>query len=154
MNDEARPNLEPIEKMVDGLGVGAVFGEPIREGGVTIVPVAEVRFAFGYGYGSGGAVAGRPKRAGARRKAAGAAAARAAEPLPKATFASLPMRSGLNRCWTSRALGWPASPSRPGVSSGPAELFALLAADAEGTYRTLLASGGVGCRHQEGASSR
>jgi len=32
MNDEARPNLEPIEKMVDGLGVGAVFGEPIREG--------------------------------------------------------------------------------------------------------------------------
>jgi uncharacterized spore protein YtfJ len=54
MNDEARPNLEPIEKMVDGLGVGAVFGEPIMEGGVTVVPVAEVRFAFGYGYGSGG----------------------------------------------------------------------------------------------------
>jgi len=53
MNDEARPNLEPIEKMVDGLGVGAVFGEPIREGSVTVVPVAEVRFAFGYGYGSG-----------------------------------------------------------------------------------------------------
>src|SRR5215218_952752 len=53
MNDEARPNLEPIEKMVDGLGVGAVFGEPIREGSVTVVPVAEVRFAFAYGYGSG-----------------------------------------------------------------------------------------------------
>ena len=53
MNDEARPNLEPIEKMVDALGVGAVFGEPIREGGVTVVPVAEVRYAFGYGYGSG-----------------------------------------------------------------------------------------------------
>jgi uncharacterized spore protein YtfJ len=53
MNDEARPNLEPIEKMVDELGVGAVFGEPIREEGVTVVPVAEVRFAFGYGYGSG-----------------------------------------------------------------------------------------------------
>jgi hypothetical protein len=31
VNDEARPNLEPIEKMVDALGVGAVFGEPIRE---------------------------------------------------------------------------------------------------------------------------
>jgi uncharacterized spore protein YtfJ len=53
MNDEARPNLEPVEKMVDGLGVNAVFGEPIREGGMTVVPVAEVRFAFGYGYGSG-----------------------------------------------------------------------------------------------------
>ena len=53
MNDEARPNLEPIKEMVDRLGVGAVFGEPIREGGVTVVPVAEVRFGFGYGYGSG-----------------------------------------------------------------------------------------------------
>jgi len=53
MNDEARPNLESIEKMIDELGVGAVFGEPIREGGVTVIPVAEVRFAFGYGYGSG-----------------------------------------------------------------------------------------------------
>jgi uncharacterized spore protein YtfJ len=53
MNDEARPNLEPIEKMVDELGVNVVFGEPIREGGVTVVPVPEVRVAFGYGYGSG-----------------------------------------------------------------------------------------------------
>jgi uncharacterized spore protein YtfJ len=53
MNDQARPDLEPIEKMVDALGVGAVFGEPIREGDVTVIPVAEVRFTFGYGYGSG-----------------------------------------------------------------------------------------------------
>jgi uncharacterized spore protein YtfJ len=53
MNDEARPNLEPIERMVDRLGVGAVFGEPIREGGVTVVPVAEVRFGYGYGSGRG-----------------------------------------------------------------------------------------------------
>jgi uncharacterized spore protein YtfJ len=53
MNDEARPNLEPIERMVDEMGVDAVFGEPIKEGDVTVVPVADVRFAFGYGYGSG-----------------------------------------------------------------------------------------------------
>jgi uncharacterized spore protein YtfJ len=53
MNDEPRPNLEPIEKMVDGLGAGAVFGEPIREGSVTVVPVAEVRIGFGYGSGRG-----------------------------------------------------------------------------------------------------
>lgn len=53
MSEEARPNLEPIEKMVDRLGVNAVFGEPVQEGGVTVVPVAEVRFGFGYGYGSG-----------------------------------------------------------------------------------------------------
>ena len=92
MNDEARPNLEPIEKMVDELGVGAVFGEPIREDSVTVVPVAEVRFAFGYGYGSGEAVAKRPKAAPAgAKKAAGVAVARAGEPLPRATFASLPM---------------------------------------------------------------
>ena len=30
-----------------------MFGEPIRDEGVTVVPVADVRFAFGYGYGSG-----------------------------------------------------------------------------------------------------
>jgi uncharacterized spore protein YtfJ len=53
MNDEARPNLEPIEKMIEGLGVDAVFGEPIKEGDVTVVPVAEVRLGFGYGSGSG-----------------------------------------------------------------------------------------------------
>jgi uncharacterized spore protein YtfJ len=90
MNDEARPNLEPIEKMVDELGVGAVFGEPIREGSVTVVPVAEVRFAFGYGYGSGRGSGEQAAPAGAK-KAAGVAVARAGEPLPRATFASLPM---------------------------------------------------------------
>ena len=37
MNDGATANLEPIEKMVGELGVGSVFGEPIREGGVTVV---------------------------------------------------------------------------------------------------------------------
>jgi uncharacterized spore protein YtfJ len=52
MNDEAGPNLEPIEKMIEGLGVGAVLGEPIKEGDVTVVPVAEVRLGFGYGSGS------------------------------------------------------------------------------------------------------
>jgi uncharacterized spore protein YtfJ len=39
--------------MIEGLGVGAVFGEPIKDGGVTVVPVAEVRLGFGYGSGSG-----------------------------------------------------------------------------------------------------
>jgi len=98
MNDEARPNLEPIEKMVDGLGVGAVFGEPIREGGVTVVPVAEVRFAFGYGYGTGRGRGRSQKAAPGRTKAAGVAAARAEGPLPRVTFASLAMRSGSSRC--------------------------------------------------------
>ena len=135
MNDEARPNLEPIEKMVDGLGVDAVFGEPIREGGLTVVPVAEVRFAFGYG--SGRAMARRQKAAPGQRKAAVVAVAQAEGLLPKATFASLLMRSGSSRCWTSRALRWPASPSRRGASSGSAGRFVLLAGDAEGTNRAL-----------------
>ena len=53
MNDDARPNLGPIEKAVERLGVNAVFGEPVRQGDVTVIPVAEIRFGFGYGYGSG-----------------------------------------------------------------------------------------------------
>ena len=137
MNDEARPNLEPIEKMVDGLGVGAVFGEPIKEGGVTVIPVAEVRFAFGYGYGSGRDRSEETEGGPGRTKAAEVAVAQAAGLLPRATFASLPMRSGSNRFLTSRALRWPASPSRLGASSGSAGRCALLTGDAEGAYRAL-----------------
>jgi hypothetical protein len=111
MNDEARSNLEPIEKMVDGLGVDAVFGEPIREGGVTVVPVARCGSPSATGMVRGGVVAKRPKAGRARqKKAAGVAVAQAAGPLPKATFASLPMTSGSNPCWMSHALRWPASP--------------------------------------------
>jgi uncharacterized spore protein YtfJ len=61
MNDDARPNLGPIEKAVERLGVNAVFGEPVRQGDVTVIPVAEIRFGFGYGYGSG---QGRPEEGG------------------------------------------------------------------------------------------
>ena len=53
MNDDARPDLEPVEKALERLEVGAVFGEPVKEGGVTVIPVAEVSFGFGYGHGSG-----------------------------------------------------------------------------------------------------
>jgi uncharacterized spore protein YtfJ len=53
MNDDVRPDLEPIEKAVERLGVSSVFGEPVKEGDVTVVPVAEVRFALGYGHGFG-----------------------------------------------------------------------------------------------------
>jgi hypothetical protein len=136
MNDEARVNLEPIEKMVDGLGAGTVFGEPIREGGVTVVPVAEVRFAFGYGYGSGRG-RGEEAEGGPRMDEGSGGGSGAGGPLPKATFASLPMRSGSSRYWTSRALRWLASPSRLGVSSGSPGRCALLAREAEDTCRML-----------------
>lgn len=52
----------PISAFVDRLAerIGgranakAVFGEPIERGGVTVIPVAKVRYAFGGGAGSGG----------------------------------------------------------------------------------------------------
>jgi uncharacterized spore protein YtfJ len=60
---------EPIENMMKRLTVNAVFGEPIKEGDQTVVPVAQVSYAFGYGagWGSGAAEAedeGQPANAG------------------------------------------------------------------------------------------
>ena len=45
--------LEPIEQMIEGLGVGSVYGEPFKEGDTTVIPVASVGYGFGYGYGEG-----------------------------------------------------------------------------------------------------
>jgi uncharacterized spore protein YtfJ len=53
MNTQATPPIEPIETTLERMRVTTVFGDPIREGNVTVVPVAEVRVNFGYGYGSG-----------------------------------------------------------------------------------------------------
>ena len=47
---------EPIEQLFEKLKVDAVFGQPIQEGDVTIIPVAEVGVGFGYGAGQGPAV--------------------------------------------------------------------------------------------------
>ncbi len=46
-------DLTPIEQFVETLDVKSVFGEPIAEDGVTIIPVAEVQYGFGYGGGYG-----------------------------------------------------------------------------------------------------
>lgn len=53
MDESAKPVFEPIERMLDQLQVEAVFGEPTKEGAVTIIPVAEVSVGFGYGFGFG-----------------------------------------------------------------------------------------------------
>lgn len=53
MNEHTVPTLEPIATTLDRLRVTTVFGEPIREGHTTVVPVAEVRVIFGYGSGEG-----------------------------------------------------------------------------------------------------
>ena len=53
MQDEMNPTTIPIEQMVDRLGVQSVFGEPLHEAGVTIIPVAQIAMGFGYGGGYG-----------------------------------------------------------------------------------------------------
>lgn len=45
--------LRPIEEMLERLTVAATFGAPVKEGEVTLIPVASVAYGFGYGYGSG-----------------------------------------------------------------------------------------------------
>jgi uncharacterized spore protein YtfJ len=44
---------ELLSKVTDNLTVGRVFGEPIRQGDVLIVPVARIRGGAGGGGGSG-----------------------------------------------------------------------------------------------------
>ena len=43
----------PIEEMLEKLSVDRVFGTPTHEGGITIIPVAQVDVGFGYGGGYG-----------------------------------------------------------------------------------------------------
>ena len=43
--------IEPIEKLFEKLKVDAVFGEPIKEGDVTLILVADVGVGFGFGSG-------------------------------------------------------------------------------------------------------
>ena len=49
----ARQVMEPLERILDDIGVDMVFGEPRSEDEVTIIPVAEVAFGLGFGFGSG-----------------------------------------------------------------------------------------------------
>lgn len=48
---------EPIENMMKRLTVNAVFGEPVREGDQTVIPVARVSYGFGFGAGWGSGAA-------------------------------------------------------------------------------------------------
>lgn len=48
------PKLEAtLEKLLDRANVAAVFGEPVTENGITVIPVADVFFGMGFGYGRG-----------------------------------------------------------------------------------------------------
>jgi uncharacterized spore protein YtfJ len=47
------PSTEANDEMLKTLNVNAVFGKPVKEGDVTVIPVAFVRYGFGYGSGFG-----------------------------------------------------------------------------------------------------
>jgi uncharacterized spore protein YtfJ len=73
---------EPIENMMKRLTVNSVFGEPIKEGDQTVIPVAQVSYGFGFGagWGSGAAEAEgeeRPASAGEGGGQGGGAAGKA-----------------------------------------------------------------------------
>lgn len=53
MSEQAEVLSQRIEKALDRLSVKAAFGKAIEQGGVTVVPVAQVSMGFGYGYGTG-----------------------------------------------------------------------------------------------------
>jgi uncharacterized spore protein YtfJ len=42
---------ESIEKLFEKLSVDAVFGKPVQEGEITIIPVTDVSVGFGFGSG-------------------------------------------------------------------------------------------------------
>ena len=53
MDEKTDVALERIDEMLERMSVNAVFGQPFKEGDVTLIPVASVGYAFGYGSGSG-----------------------------------------------------------------------------------------------------
>ncbi len=53
MTQTTERSHELIEKMIDSLKTDAVFGAPIRQGDVTLIPVSRVWYGFGEGSGYG-----------------------------------------------------------------------------------------------------
>lgn len=62
MSVEAGKQSDLVDELLERIGqavgqraqASAVFGEPVRDGGLTVIPVARARFGFGGGAGSGG----------------------------------------------------------------------------------------------------
>lgn len=46
--------FDQIEKLLDSASWRTVFGDPHKEGEVTIIPLARLKYGFGAGFGSGG----------------------------------------------------------------------------------------------------
>jgi uncharacterized spore protein YtfJ len=54
MSEPQNEIVKRIEETLDRLSIRAAFGEPVQQGEVTIIPVAQINLGFGFGHGSGG----------------------------------------------------------------------------------------------------
>ena len=70
-------NTKPIEQMIENMGASSVFGEPTKEHGVVVIPVAQVAFGFGFGggYSEGSAKSEEPEEIGEEQEEGGNAEA-------------------------------------------------------------------------------
>ena len=48
----------PIGRLLELVNVDTIFGEPVREEQVTVIPVARIQMGFGYGFGRSGSLPG------------------------------------------------------------------------------------------------
>lgn len=53
MDINPTPHTEPIRQMIERLGASTVFGVPMNQDGIVVIPVAQVQMGFGYGGGYG-----------------------------------------------------------------------------------------------------
>ncbi|MCX5971397.1 MAG: spore germination protein GerW family protein [Coprothermobacterota bacterium] len=49
MSEIVEPTLQPIERMLEKMSVDTVFGPPVKEGDLTLIPVAEYAVGFAFG---------------------------------------------------------------------------------------------------------
>jgi|YNPBryantNP2012_1023418.scaffolds.fasta_scaffold06594_6 uncharacterized spore protein YtfJ len=80
MDETIAVGIQPIEEMMGRLSARAVFGEPIREGEVTLIPVVSVAYGFGYGVGRKPADEGAAGAAPAKGSGSGAGGGGTAKP--------------------------------------------------------------------------
>jgi len=79
MEQSIERSHELIGQMLDSLNTNAVFGAPVHEGDVTVIPVARVWYGFGEGSGSG--TGGAPSESGQVQMGEGGGGGGRARPL-------------------------------------------------------------------------
>jgi len=100
------PASQMLERLAGSLGgnasAKAVYGEPVHQGDITVIPVASVRFAFGGGEGSG-------EKAAERSRGGGGGGGVTAKPIgyieiSNGTAVYKPIRDPLTDVWVPVAL--------------------------------------------------